>query len=131
MRMTRHAIRPMRPSEIALLAVTGEKISDEERGRLSPSMLALLAVGGHLELKQIERYRLPISTLFALAAARMITLSRRERDRLSASRLAQLVVGGQVLIGPEEFKRLPRPMRAFVSAHAAKNERRITMAGES
>jgi hypothetical protein len=129
--MPRHATTSLLPSQVALLAITGEKIADEDRARLSPPLLALLAAGGHVELTEVERYRLPMSTLFALAAARVITLSRRERDRLSPMRLAQLVVGGQALIGPDEFKRLPRSVRAFVSAHAAKSEKRITNAGES
>jgi hypothetical protein len=67
-----------------------------------------------------------MSTLVALAAARVITLSRRERDRLSPTRLAQLVVGGQALIGPDEFKRLPRSIREVLSARAAKREKRFT-----
>jgi hypothetical protein len=129
--MTRHAIASPSPSQIALRIVTGESIAAEDRARLTPPLLALLAAGGHVELTQVERYRLPMSTLFALAAARVITLSRRERDRLSPTRLAQLVLGGQALIGVDEFRRLPRSVRTFVSAHAAKSEKRITFADES
>src|SRR6476659_9106416 len=111
MHMTRHEPTALPSSELALRAICGERLANEERSRLSPALLTLLTAGGHLELTEVERYRLPKFTLLLLAAAGVITLSRRERDRLNPARLAQLVVGGHTLIEPDEFKRLPRWLR--------------------
>jgi hypothetical protein len=125
--MNHHPAPALRPSQIALCAVRGEKLSDEDRSRLSPTLLGILATGGHIELTELDRYRLPKSTLVQLAVAGAVALSRRERDRLGPAVLAQLVIGGHAVIEPEEFQRLPRLLRELVSAHAAKNEKRITV----
>jgi hypothetical protein len=129
MHMNRHPAPALRPSQIAMSAVLGERLFDEDRARLPPALLGMLATGGHIELTEVDRYRLPKSTLVQLAVAGVVTLSRRERDRLSPAVLAQLIVGAHTTIQPDEFQRLPRSLRELVSAHAAKTEMRITVSG--
>lgn len=118
--MVQRTLIASRPSQIALKWVQGRRINSGDRLRLTPALLAILAMGRYIELTEVERYRLPISKLVQLALTGAVTLSRRERDRLNPIELAKLVVAGRVLLEADEFQRLPRSVRELVTACARK-----------
>ena len=100
-----------KPATIAKKVLSGKTISKAERSRLTPQLLATLALEGHLQLTMPERFRLPKSTLAQLAFSRAVPLSRRERDRFSPEVLAQLAMEGHVKLDANEYERVPYSYR--------------------
>jgi hypothetical protein len=96
---------------IAIKAIGGGTLTSAERDRLTPSLLATLANGGHLALTREERARLSPELLGDLAIGGVIKLTREERNRFPAELLVQLAIGKAVELEADEFKRLPPHLR--------------------
>jgi hypothetical protein len=106
-------------TSILLARAVSLGLSEIERGKLSPTMLAQLAVGGHITLSPADRRRLPRTTLALLAIGGFIELTRYERDSFNSQTLALLAASGRVILQPSEFARLPSDLQAVAENETA------------
>jgi hypothetical protein len=103
------------PNLVAMRVIEGQVLSEEERSFLTPTLLAQLAIGGHLQLTDNERQIIPAALLANLALCCDLQLTRAERDRLPENLLAQLVIGGKTNVEYEELSRFSIAVQAIIA----------------
>src|SRR4051812_40326435 len=89
-------------------------IDENERSLLSPTLLAQLAVGGHIMLTPTDRRRMPKATLALLAIGGFIELARYERDSFTPHTLVMLALHGRAELMESELVRLSADLRTVV-----------------
>lgn len=104
----------MSTTELTAEALLGKSLNEADRAKLSPSLLALLAVARRTTLSPADRRRLSKPALALLAVAGIVELTPQERDRLGPPELALLALNGRAELRASELDRLPRYLRTLV-----------------
>lgn len=105
----------MSKTELTAQAIIGKLPDDADLAKLSPSMLALLAIAGRAVLSSADRRRLSRPALALLALAGVVELTPQERERLGPPELALLALDGRTELRSSELDRLPRYLRTLVN----------------
>jgi hypothetical protein len=87
-------------------ALSGSRLSEAERKRLTPNQLFHLALGKQLKLTQAEKDRLSPNEINHLALGRIVDPTTRDRSRLSENHLFHLALGRVIELDDRDRSRL-------------------------